>query len=76
MTGFERYRRKKLLSQVQLAKVLGVTAAAVSSWETRKSIPHAVMLKRLASMYGVTVDDLLRTDYPDNDLDEQLVKEA
>ena len=35
VTGFERYRRKKLLSQVQLAKVLGVTAAAVSSWETR-----------------------------------------
>ena len=76
MTGFERYRRKKLISQAQLAKVLGVTPAAVSSWETKKSIPHAVMLKRLAGMYGVTVDDLLRTDYPDNDLDEQLAKEA
>ena len=76
MTGFERYRRKKLLSQAQLAKVLGVTPAAVSSWETKKSIPHAVMLKRLAGMYGVTVDDLLRTDYPDNDLEEPIAKEA
>ena len=63
MTGFERFRRKALLSRAKLAEILGVTTTA-----------HT--LKRLSTMYGVTVDELLRTDYPDNDLIEPTVKEA
>lgn len=76
MTGFERFRRKKLLSQGQLADILGVTPAAVSKWETGNSTPRASMLKKLSGMYGTTVDALLRSDYPENDLSEMLAKEA
>ena len=76
MTGFERFRRKALLSRVQLANRLMVTATSVGNWENGKSLPPAETLKRLAHMYGVTVDELLRTDYPDNDLAEPLAKEA
>lgn len=76
MTGFERYRRKALLSRARLAEILGVTTTAVGNWENQKSIPPAHTLKRLATLYGVTVDELLRTDYPDNDLKELLTKEA
>ena len=76
MTGFERFRRKALLSRAKLAEILGVTTTAVGNWENMKSIPPAHTLKRLSTMYGVTVDELLRTDYPDNDLIEPTVKEA
>ena len=53
-----------------------MTTTAVGNWENQKSIPPAHTLKRLSGMYGVAVDDLLRTDYPDNDLEELLTKEA
>lgn len=77
MTGFERFRRKSLVSRAQLADLLGVTVTTVGFWETKKTIPPAHTLKRLSTMYGVTVDDLLRTDYPDNDLIEPMTaKEA
>lgn len=76
MTGLERFRRKALLSRARLAGMLGVTTTAVGNWENGKSVPTVGTLKRLAHMYGVTVDELLRTDYPDNDLAEPLAKEA
>lgn len=76
MTGFERFRRKALISRAQLAEILEVSVATVGNWETGKSFPTTETMKRLARMYGVTVDELLRTDYPENDLDEPLTKEA
>lgn len=76
MTGFERFRRKCLATRAQVAELLGVTVTAVGYWEAKKTIPPAHTLKRLSMMYGVTVDELLRTDYPDNDLIEPTAKEA
>lgn len=76
MTGFEWFRRKALLSRVQLAEILGVTVTSIGNWENKKSMPSMETLKRLAHLYGVTVDELLRTDYPENDLPETLAKEA
>ena len=76
MTGFERFRRKSLISRARLAKLLNVTVTTIGYWEKQKTIPPAHTLKRLSIMYGVTVDELLRTDYPDNDLIEPTAKEA
>ena len=76
MTGFERFRRKALISRVQLANRLKVTTTSVGNWENGKSVPTTENLKRLAHMYGVTVDALLRTDYPDNDLADPVAMEA
>ena len=50
MTGFERFRRKALLSRAKLAEILGVTTTAVGNWENMKSIPPAHTLKRLSTM--------------------------
>ena len=76
MTGFERFRRKNLVSRARLAELLGVTVAAIGNWENQKAVPPVHTLKKLAGLYRVTVDELLRTDYPDNDLIEPLAKEA
>lgn len=76
MTGFERYRRKALLSQTQLAKTLGVTPAAISAWENAKGTPRLSLVQKMADMYGVTMEELLRTDYPEVDILEDKAKGA
>ena len=52
------------LSQVEVAKRIGVSDAAVSMWETGKTIPRASLLLKLANLYHCTVDELL-SDLPE-----------
>lgn len=52
-------RRKKGVTQEEMAAFLGVTKAAVSKWENGQSMPDIVLLPQLASYFDVTVDSLL-----------------
>lgn len=52
-------RKKAGLSQNELAWQLGVTNKAVSKWENGKCKPSTETLRKIASVYGVSVDDLL-----------------
>lgn len=52
-------RRKKNVTQEQLAIELGVTAAAVSKWENGYTLPDLLMLCALADYFEVTTDELL-----------------
>lgn len=60
-TGSEiaRLRRKKGLTQIQLAQLVGVTDRAVSRWETGAGMPDAAVLTALADALSTTVDALL-----------------
>ena len=53
------FRQKAGLSQTVLAERLGVTAQAVSKWETGKTIPDIEILLDLSHLYGVSVNELL-----------------
>lgn len=55
----QQLRRKKNMTQEQLAAALGVTSAAVSKWETGASIPDTALLCPLARLLRTTVDGLL-----------------
>ena len=55
----QRLRRGRELTQEQAAAALGVTAAAVSKWETDAACPDVAMLAPLARLLKVTVDELL-----------------
>ena len=55
-------RKAKELSQEELASRLGVSRQAVSKWERGDSLPDVVMLKTIADLYGLRVDDLLTED--------------
>lgn len=57
--SFAAERKRTGLSQEDVGKALGVSGPAVSMWETGKTVPRAPMLKKLAALYGCTVDDLL-----------------
>ncbi len=47
------------LQQAEVAKKLGVTTTAVSNWELGKNSILRKYHKKLAKLYGVTVEELL-----------------
>ncbi len=52
-------RFAKKISQVELAKTLGVTKQSVSNWENENIQPSIEMLSKLADALSVTTDYLL-----------------
>ncbi len=52
-------RRSRELSQVQLARGLGVGKQSISNWENDNIMPSVEMLERMASFFEVTTDYLL-----------------
>lgn len=58
-------REERGLTQVDVAKIAGVTDAAVGMWENEKRTPDPATLARLADFFGVSTDYLLgRTNNP------------
>lgn len=51
-------RIRKGLTQVELAKEVGVTFPTVSAWETGKSIPSPRHLKKLATVLDCSVEQI------------------
>jgi transcriptional regulator with XRE-family HTH domain len=52
-------REQADLTQQQVADEFGVNREAVANWERGKNLPEASRLDRLATLYRVTVDQLL-----------------
>lgn len=55
----QQLRKKKGLTQEELAGVLYVSRTAVSKWESGRGYPNIDSLKAIAKFFGVTIDDLL-----------------
>ena len=53
-----KYRKKKGLSQEELANKLGVTFQAVSKWENAKAAPDIAFLPVMAEIFGCYIDEL------------------
>ncbi len=51
-------RLSRSMTQEQLAQKLGVSAQAVSKWESGANMPDIQMLPDLSIIFGVTIDDL------------------
>jgi len=56
--SIKRLRLKKNLTQEQLAATLGVSAQAVSKWETTDTYPDGALLVALARALDVSLDEL------------------
>ena len=52
-------RKKHKLTQVELAHQLGFSDKAISKWEQGDTIPDIETIKKIADLYGVTIDSLL-----------------
>lgn len=55
-------RKQNNLSQEALAEKLGISRQAVSKWERAEASPDTDNLILLARLYGVSLDELLRTE--------------
>ncbi len=55
----KRLREEKGLTQLQLAEELGVTAKAVSKWETAKGLPDISLVESLSKTLSVSVMELM-----------------
>ena len=52
-------REKQGLSQVELAKKIGVTDKAVSSWETGAKTPRMGNIQKMADVFGVEKSEII-----------------
>lgn len=52
-------RKKKGITQEELAERLGVTAQAVSKWENEISCPDIQLLPKIAELFDVSIDELM-----------------
>ena len=48
-------RKKKKLSQAELAKLLNISSGAVGLWEVEKRTPDIDNLKKLANLFDVPI---------------------
>ena len=78
--NIKRLRTEKNLTQEQLAASLGISAQAVSKWETSETYPDGALLVPLANELGVSVEVVnytyqypTQTDYGYMDCDIRLV---
>ncbi|MBR5252877.1 MAG: helix-turn-helix domain-containing protein [Clostridia bacterium] len=52
-------RKKKKLTQMQLAEMLNITDRAISKWECGKAMPDSSIMLELCGILDITVNDLL-----------------
>ncbi|MCX5775028.1 MAG: helix-turn-helix transcriptional regulator, partial [Firmicutes bacterium] len=64
-------RKQKGFSQEELAEKLGLSRQAVSKWERAEASPDTDNLICLAKLYGVSLDELLKTEQTINDIVEE-----
>lgn len=54
-----KYRKQAGLTQAQLASKLGYSDKTVSKWEREEGVPDIYILKEIADLYNITVNDLI-----------------
>ena len=59
--NIKKYRKANNLSQEELAEKINVTRQSISLWETGKTQPSIDILVNLASVLGITTDELLKS---------------
>ncbi len=55
-------RKKKGLSQEEAAEKLGVSRQTISKWEVDETLPDIRQSKKLAVLYGLSLDELIEFD--------------
>lgn len=66
-------REKRNWSQTDLAEKLHVSRQSVSKWETGKNYPSIEVIIDLSDLFGITIDELLRSD---EELKEKVIQDS
>lgn len=65
-------RKKAGLTQEAVAEKLGVSRQTISKWETDETLPDIRQSKKLASLYHITLDELVAFDIDVQELTEMI----
>lgn len=55
-------RTQAHMTQLQLAEMLNYSDKAVSKWERGEAVPDVRVLAKIAEIYGVTIDDIVKEE--------------
>ena len=64
-------RKEQGLTQTEFAKTIGISRSALSLYEIEKREPDLKTLKKMASLFGVSVDYLLGRADDHNDIEQE-----
>lgn len=67
-------RKKSGLTQEDVAEKLGVSRQTISKWETDETLPDIRQAKKLAVLYGLTLDELIEFDADVQEIQEVINK--
>lgn len=65
-------RKKKNMTQEQLAERIGVSFQAVSKWENKIAMPDVTLIPLIASLFGVSTDEIF--GYNQKEMQEEIEK--
>lgn len=65
-------RKKKGLSQEEVAEKLGVSRQTISKWEIDETLPDIRQSKHLAVLYGLLLDELIEFDIEVKEIQEAI----
>lgn len=60
MNKIKEFRKKKKISQSDIAKIMKIKQNTVSQWETGKRNPNVIDAIKLANILGTTVESLYK----------------
>lgn len=63
-------RKKSGLSQEEVAGKLGVSRQTISKWELDETLPDICQSKKLANLYGLSLDELIEFDIDVKEIQE------
>lgn len=58
-----RYRKARRMTQKELGRALNISRQAYSNYETGKRTPDLDLLLKIAQIYNITLDDLIKHPY-------------
>ena len=67
-------RKKRGLSQEDVAQKLGVSRQTISKWETDETVPDIRQSKKMAVLYNVSLDELIDFDIDVREIQEVIGK--
>ncbi|MGM0284780.1 MULTISPECIES: helix-turn-helix domain-containing protein [Enterococcus] len=60
--ALKNHRVTQQMSQEEVATKILVTRTSISNWETGKTVPDSLNLLKLSTLYGCSVDELLKKE--------------
>ena len=67
-------RKRKGFSQEEVAEKLGVSRQTISKWEQNETLPDIYQSKKLAALYGLSLDELVAFDISVQEIQDAIAK--